>query len=122
MNNLNSVIIDVNLTENLVLSKSARGNPVCNFTIVSTRYYKNETGFEKEEGYFSIQVYGKLAELAVTLGRQGRGVRVVGRLKQERRNSPNGQPQTRIVIIAEHVEFRPESEPSQKEAESNEQA
>jgi single-strand DNA-binding protein len=121
VNNLNSILIEGNLTEDLVLEKTAKGTPVCNFTIASTRYYKSETGIEKEEGYFSIQVCGKLAEQAVTLGHQGRGVRVVGRLKQERLNGSNGQAQTRIVIIAEHIKFRPESETSHKEAENNEQ-
>ncbi len=122
MNNLNSVLIEGNLTEDLVLEKDARGNPVCNFTIVSTRYYKSETEIENEEGYFSIRVHGKLAEQAVTPGHKGRGVRVVGRPKQERRNAPNGQAQTRIVIIAEHVECRPESATSHEEAENNERA
>jgi single-strand DNA-binding protein len=33
---------------------------------------------------------------------------VVGRLKQERWNDTNGKAQSRTVVTAEHVEFRPE--------------
>jgi single-stranded DNA-binding protein len=49
MNNLNSLLIEGNRAENLVLEKTARENPVCNFTIVSTRYYKSETGIANHE-------------------------------------------------------------------------
>jgi single-stranded DNA-binding protein len=33
---------------------------------------------------------------------------VVGRLKQDRWNGPDGKPRTKVSIVAEHVEFRPE--------------
>jgi single-strand DNA-binding protein len=33
---------------------------------------------------------------------------VVGRLKQDRWSSSDGKPHSRIAIVAEHVEFRPE--------------
>ena len=45
---------------------------------------------------------------------KGRGVRVVGRLKQDRWQQ-NGQSRSRIVIVAEHVEFK--SKPNMKEDE-----
>jgi single-strand DNA-binding protein len=108
MNNLNSVLIEGNLTEDLVLDKTAKGSPVCNFTIVSTRCYKGETGIEKEENCFYVQVFGKLAEEAVNLGRKDCCVRVVGRLRQECRTGPDGQPQSKTIVIAEHAEFKPE--------------
>ncbi|WP_246745058.1 hypothetical protein [Thiospirochaeta perfilievii] len=36
-----------------------------------------------------------------------REVRVVGRLKQEKLNVNAIEPDSRIVIVAEHVEFKP---------------
>jgi single-strand DNA-binding protein len=39
-------------------------------------------------------------------------VRVVGRLKQERWTGPDGKAQAKILIVAEHVEFRPELTPA----------
>jgi single-strand DNA-binding protein len=39
--------------------------------------------------------------------KKGRGVRVVGRLKQDRWTSPKGQPRSKVSIVAEHVEFKP---------------
>jgi single-strand DNA-binding protein len=42
------------------------------------------------------------------MGKKGRGVRVVGRLKQDRWTGDDGKQRSRITIVAEHVEFRPE--------------
>jgi single-strand DNA-binding protein len=35
-------------------------------------------------------------------------VRVVGRLKQDRWNDRDGKSRSKVTIVAEHVEFRPE--------------
>jgi single-strand DNA-binding protein len=35
-------------------------------------------------------------------------VRVVGRLKQDRWTDADGKPRSRIEIVAEHVEFKPQ--------------
>jgi single-strand DNA-binding protein len=65
------------------------------------------TGFEKETSYFDVETWGKLAEACYSKSQKGRGVRVVGRLKQNRWNDPDGKPHSRVTIVAEHVEFRP---------------
>jgi single-strand DNA-binding protein len=63
---------------------------------------------EKEVGFFEIETWAKLAEACNNLGRKGRGVRVVGRLKQARWTGNDGKPHSKISIVAEHVEFGPE--------------
>ena len=63
---------------------------------------------EKETGFFNVETWAKLAEAAACKGKKGRGVRVVGRLKQERWNGQDGKPYSKVTIVAEHVEFRPE--------------
>jgi single-strand DNA-binding protein len=35
-------------------------------------------------------------------------VRVVGRLKQDRWTGPEGQTRSKVSIVAEHVEFKPQ--------------
>jgi single-strand DNA-binding protein len=54
--------------------------------------------------------WGKLADACGANGRKGRGVRVVGRLRQDRWDGADGKTHTRVVIVAEHVEFRPQSQ------------
>jgi len=63
---------------------------------------------EKEISYFNIEAWSKLAENANNFGRKGRSVRIVGRLKQERWQDNDGKTRSNIVIVAEHLEFRPE--------------
>jgi single-strand DNA-binding protein len=74
---------------------------------------------EKEVSFFDVESWGKLAENVNSLGRKGRGVRVVGRLKQERWQNSEGRAMARVVIVAEHVEFRPELKKGNAEAEES---
>jgi single-strand DNA-binding protein len=63
---------------------------------------------KKEVSFFDIESWGNLAESCSKLGRKGRGVRVVGRLRQDRWQSADGKNHARFLIVAEHIEFRPE--------------
>jgi single-strand DNA-binding protein len=108
MNNLNSVLIEGNLVKDPEFNTTPKGTAVCKFSIATERYFKRDSKMEKEVSYFNIEAWSKLAESVNGMGHKGRGVRVVGRLKQERWNDHEGKAQSRIVIMAEHVEFRPE--------------
>ena len=55
-----------------------------------------------------MEAWGKLADICTSQGRKGRGVRVVGRLKQDRWTGSDGKNHTRVAIVAEHVEYRPD--------------
>jgi len=108
MNNLNSILIEGNLVRDPLLRSTPKGTQVCTLSLASNRFYKQDTGFEKEVSFFDVETWAKLAEVCHMKGRKGRGVRVVGRLKQDRWNDPEGKPRSKITIVAEHVEFRPE--------------
>jgi len=120
MNNLNSVLIEGNLVRDPEYRTTTRGTTVCKFSVASNRFYKQDDNLEKEVGYFDVEAWGKIGESVNNHGRKGRGVRVVGRLKQERWESKEGKPMTRVVIVAEHVEYRPESKKNDTEAEEYE--
>ena len=108
MNNLNSILIEGNLVKDPLLRQTPKGTQVCTLRLASNRYYKQESGFEKEVSYFDVDTWARLAEACYAKGKKGRGVRVVGRLKQDRWNDPEGKMRSKITIVAEHVEFRPE--------------
>ena len=108
MNNLNSVLIEGNMVRDPLFRATNKGTSVCNFTIASNRFYKQDTNFEKEVGFFDVETWGKLADVCSSNGRKGRGVRVVGRLKQDRWTGNDGKNHTKVAIVAEHVEYRPE--------------
>jgi len=121
VNNLNSVLVEGNLVRDPLFKTTAKGTAVCNFSIASNRFYKGDDGLEKEVSYFDVETWAKLAENCNNLGHKGRGARVVGRLKQSRWNDEEGTPKSRIVIVAEHVEFRPDFK-KQEESEPVEEA
>jgi single-strand DNA-binding protein len=108
MNNLNSILIEGNMVREPVLRATPRGTSVCTFSLASNRYFKQDSGMEKEVSFFEVETWAKLAEACNNLGKKGRGVRVVGRLKQDRWTGNDGKQRSRISIVAEHVEFRPE--------------
>ncbi|WP_461246709.1 single-stranded DNA-binding protein [Treponema sp. R6D11] len=108
MNNLNSILIEGNLVRDPLLRSTPKGTQVCSMCLASNRYYKQDTGFEKEVSFFDVETWSKLAEACYAKGKKGRGVRVVGRLKQSRWSDPEGKSHSRVTIVAEHVEFRPE--------------
>jgi single-strand DNA-binding protein len=108
MNNLNSILIEGNMVRDPQLRTTTKGTPVCNFRLASNRYLRRDNGYEQEVSFFDVETWAKLADQCNNLGRKGRGVRVVGRLKQDRWTDNDGKPRSRVSIVAEHVEFRPE--------------
>jgi single-strand DNA-binding protein len=109
MNNLNSILIEGNLVRDPDFRETANGTALCTFAIASNRYYRREDQQEKEVSFFDVQTWAKLAQSCKNLGQKGRGVRVVGRLKQDRWNDSAGNTRSKVIIIAEHVEWRPEA-------------
>lgn len=107
MNNLNSILIEGNLIKDPVLRVTPNGTPVCLFSVATNRFYKQNDELQKEVSYFDIESWANTAQSCGSLLSKGRGVRVVGRLKQDRWNDENGNPKSRIKIVAEHVEFKP---------------
>jgi single-strand DNA-binding protein len=121
MNNLNSILIEGNLVRDPTYKETAKGTPICTFSIASSRFFKQDSGLEKEVSYFDVETWSKLADQWYNLGRKGRGVRVVGRLKQDRWTDSDGKARSRVTIVAEHVEFRPEFKQGETKAEEEQQ-
>ncbi len=108
MNSLNSILIEGNLTADAVLSETPKGTAVCVFSVASNRYYRQDGELQKEVSFVDVETWAKLAEACAKTLRKGRGVRVVGRLRQDRWTDSDGKHREKIKIVAEHVEFKPE--------------
>ena len=92
MNNLNSVLFEGHLTDTPV-SETVKNIQSCIFNLSSTRISERGT----EVSVIKIVTYGALAERCGSL-KKNRSVRVVGRLLQTENS---------VVILGEHVEFKP---------------
>ena len=124
MNNLNSILIEGNLVKDPELSYTPKGTAVCKFTVACNRSWKQDDEYQKEVSFFDVSAWTRLAEVCGEYLKKGRGVRVVGRLKQDRWTDPEGKAHSRVEIVAEHVEFKPQkkADPDGKDPESPEQA
>ena len=111
MNSLNSILVEGNLVKDPNTKTLASGNQVCDFTLATNRYYKaGEQGLEEEVSYFDVEAWARLGTTCAQYLKKGRGVRVVGRLKQDRWTDPEGKQKTKVKIVAEHVEFSPKKQ------------
>ena len=108
MNNLNSILIEGNLVKDPELSYTAKGTAVCTFSVACNRAFKQDDQLQKEVSFFDVSTWTRLAEVCAEYLKKGRGVRVVGRLKQDKWTDADGKPHSRVLIVAEHVEFKPQ--------------
>ena len=125
MNNLNSILLEGNLVADPGLRYTPNGAPVCSFCVACNRYFKQEEELQQEVSYFDVTTWNRLAEVCNEYLSKGRGVRVVGRLKQDRWEDPEGKTRSKVHIVAEHVEFKPkfkteDAEPVEGQGESGE--
>ncbi|MDR1786409.1 MAG: single-stranded DNA-binding protein [Spirochaetaceae bacterium] len=108
MNSLNSIIVEGNVVRKPEIKETSRGTPVCTMTVAVNRTYKTVEGvLQKEVYFFDVDTWGQLARVCAETCDKGRGVRVVGRLKQDRWQDSEGKNRSKIRIVAEHVEFKP---------------
>lgn len=109
MNMINSIILEGNV-ENVRAQEDNSLFPVPPVTslVVSTkRTYRAVTGkAEMEVSYFDVEAWGALGEFAESRIEKGRGIRIVGRLKQNRWEA-DGKEFSKVVVVAEHIEIKP---------------
>lgn len=112
MNNLNVVLVEGNLTRDPELKYLTSGTAVANFSIAVNRSWKKDGEWVNEASFFDVVAWGKLGEVVAEYLKKGRGVRVVGSLKQDRWEQ-DGAKRSRVKIQAERVEFLPARAPKE---------
>ena len=101
MNMLNSLIIEGVVSGEPHLVETS---DVLNFTVETTRFYKNRAGEGVEEkSQFKVVAFGAMSELPL---KDGVGVRLVGRLKLNKWTGSDGASHSEVQIVAEHIEIR----------------
>ena len=111
LNNLNSILLEGNLCRDPELRYTPKGTPVCTLVLSSVRTYKLDGERHEEVSFIEVTTAGKLATVCAEHLSKGRGVRVVGRIKQERWEDGDGNSRSKVVIVAEHLEFSPAERP-----------
>ena len=108
MNALNQIILEGNVVRQPERKSCKNGASFCRIPIAVNRKYKASDGnYVDEVSYFDVATFGQTAELCEKWCPKGRGIRVVGRLKQTTMQTEDGKKRSIIEIIAEHVDFKP---------------
>lgn len=108
MNSLNSILLDGELDRVPELKKAHNGTKICTFTVKSVRWIQDPNGkLDPEYSYFEVESWAALADRCAYELTEGRGIRVVGRLKQNLTFHEDGTKTEKVIIIAEHVDFKP---------------
>lgn len=60
MNNLNSILIEGHLVRDPELKYTPKGAAVCDFVLVSNRYFKQDEETQKEVSFFEVTTWSRL--------------------------------------------------------------
>jgi single-strand DNA-binding protein len=105
---MNSVLVEGYLVRDPLFRLTPKWTPLCTFSIASNRFYRADNQLKKEVSFLDIESWSKTAEWCRAHGHKGRGVRVIGRIKQNRWTGPDGAPRSKVILVADVVQFRPE--------------
>ena len=102
---VNRVLLIGNLGRDPELKYFDDGSAVCNFSIATSRTWKNRDGEKQEETeWHRIAVFAKLAEVCGEYLKKGRTVYIEGRLRT-RQYEKDGVTHYTTEIVAEEVKF-----------------
>ena len=107
MNNLNSILLEGNLVRDPESGTTPNGTFICKFSVASDRVMKVKDEYQKEVSYFDVTTWAHQAELCSQYLKKGRGVRIHGRLQQDRWQDKDGKNRTKVYIVAHKVDFKP---------------
>lgn len=103
MNMLNSLIIE-GVVSGEPHYEELGGAGQVSFTVDVTRYYKNRNGENVEEiSQFKVIGFGSMCSIPL---KDGVGVRLVGRLKENKWTDKDGVSHSEVQVVAEHIEIR----------------
>lgn len=103
MNMINSLILEGVVSGEPHLNETSTTS-VLNFTIENTCYYKNKAGEDvTETSQFKVVAFNSMCKRPL---KDGMGVRLVGRLKQNKWTDSEGVTHSEVQVVAEHIEIR----------------
>jgi single-strand DNA-binding protein len=102
------VIVEGNVTKSPTITLTRKGDAVCIFTIASNRFHKGREGLVTETSLFQVEAWLDLGKKCYDLAKKGVICRIQGRLRQNCWERPNGEMCSKIIIVADRVEFRAE--------------
>jgi single-strand DNA-binding protein len=118
--NLNRVVLTGNLTDDPELRTTPGGHSVCTAAIaVNSREPAGGGEWRDRVDYFDVVVWGKPAENLVQYKAKGDPLAIDGRLRLDRWEK-DGQKRSKVVIVADNVQWLPSKDRGQEPAPARE--
>jgi single-strand DNA-binding protein len=99
-------MLEGNMVREPSLKSTPNGTPICTFSVAFNRYFSKESEKETEVSFFDVETWADVAKNCYNQGHKGLGVRIMGRLKQNRWSDSEGRNHSRVYIVADKVEFK----------------
>lgn len=107
MNGINQIIIEGNVVRQPE-KRQGLSFSVCSFPIAVNRAVRTPDGKTSDEvSFFDVDAFGNIADSTCKYATKGRGIRIVGHLKQNRWKDESGKSHSKTKIIAEHIDYKP---------------
>jgi len=104
--NLNKVQIIGRVTQDLELKQAPNGNSVVNFPVATNRHWTDSSGNKQEQTEFhTIEMWGKLADIAGQYLVKGQEVYIEGRLQTKSWEAEDGSKRYKTSIVAEQMQM-----------------
>ena len=102
---LNAVFLIARLTKNPELRYTQSGSAVASMSGAVNRSFMSNGEKKEETSFVDVTVWGKTAEACSQYTRKGSLVFIQGRLNQERWETNEGEKRSKIVVVADRVQF-----------------
>ncbi|MBQ8012938.1 MAG: single-stranded DNA-binding protein [Treponema sp.] len=108
MNQMNQIVLEGNVVRDSLVKETPRGTRVCIVPIATNHRYRDSRGeTQNDVAFFDVEAWGEnFSSRIAQLAKKGRGLRVIGRLKQDRWKTQEGKNSSKVYIIAEHIDFQ----------------
>ena len=103
MSDINSVTLQGRFTRDPELKTLPSGTDVVEMGIAVNYSRKVEEEWVDEASFFEVVLYGGRAEVVANKGRKGDTVTVLGRLSQDKWETPEGDKREKIRVIAQNI-------------------
>ena len=115
MKDINCVALGGRLTRDIGdrdYKSLSSGSSVLSFSIAVNRAVKEGDGWRDEPSFIDVTAFGKQADILAESLRKGTKVHVKGELRQERWKAKDGSAKSRIVVVADQVDFERKGSPA----------
>ena len=106
MATINRVILAGNLTRDPVLRKTPSGISVCDMRIAVSERFRNAAGEQQERTLFiDVVAWERQADNCAKFLAKGQSILVDGHLRQEDYKTREGEPRSKVSVMAQNVQF-----------------